>query len=89
MFLLNIFNFIYKISLNICTTIVVDFMWLYLKNQILYIPLWESWYLVSETNDYFKNININVVFLLFFCMQISEIKKLKEMRINYFSILMS
>jgi len=33
-FLLIIFYFLYKISLNICTDIVVDF-----KNQILYIPL--------------------------------------------------
>jgi len=42
-----------------------------------------------KTNDFFKNININVVFLLKKnYIQISKIKRLKDMRINYFRIFM-
>jgi len=40
-----------------------------------------------KTNDYIKNININVVFLLI--VFIWKLVRLKEMKINYFPILMA
>ena len=67
------------------------YVFIYKKTNFLY--QYENFDMIKilRTRDYYQNTNTNGVSIIYFLfyVQIIQIKKIKEKRINYFSIFMS